>query len=93
MLSSLQIDHLLDFSKINYYAQSPRTSKGNDVRKASSGKRSASFGSTMSLEGDVPLDVVTEEVVQTTVYGFQSIKSATRGEDAKIDIILDIGES
>ena len=47
----------------------------------------------MSLEGDVMLDVVTEEVVQTTVYGFQSIKSATRGEDAKIDIILDIGES
>ena len=67
------IDHLLDFSDINHFASSrgKRSAAPNDRLRVSAGSlQKSQIGGMMSLDVDVALDEITEEVVDAAVYSF-----------------------
>ena len=90
------VDHLLDFSKINHFSRN--TVDGIDVQQSrkrafSKASRTSQLGVTMSLDADVLLDAVTEEVVETAVYSYCASKDQQIILDRKVIVVLDIDRS
>ncbi|KAK4977424.1 hypothetical protein LTR66_010712 [Elasticomyces elasticus] len=77
------IDHLLDFAKINNFnsksARSPKAGSASRNRRNINhtlGSRDASLkGGMISLDVDVDLAIVTEEVIETVFAGYDYLKS------------------
>lgn len=90
------IDHLLDFSKVNFYPNPDRSRKINRKNHGRIGSRvdqRAQIGGTLSLVADVALDQITEEVVEATVYSFCSSKDKQLVLDRRVSMIIDIDQS
>ncbi|KAI5365441.1 Putative signal transduction response regulator, receiver domain, histidine kinase/HSP90-like ATPase [Septoria linicola] len=86
------IDHLLDFSKINHHAKSsvPRMIDGQGRKMSANASKRSRMGGLMSLDVDVALDQVTEEVVETAVYSFCCSRDAETVLRRRVAVILDI---
>ncbi|KAI6778373.1 uncharacterized protein J7T54_000491 [Emericellopsis cladophorae] len=71
------IDHLLDYSKVNSFAEENEQSSGNGSRPRHKGVESAGFGKK-SLYRHVRLDALVEEVSESVYAGFsfQSMSAA-----------------
>lgn len=87
------IDHLLDFSDINHFVsrQNKRSTgqKPNERQRVSGGSMQRSqMGGMMSLDVDVALDQVTEEVTEAAVYSYYCSKPV--GANDHVTTILDI---
>ncbi|GAB7362459.1 hypothetical protein MBLNU230_g2781t1 [Neophaeotheca triangularis] len=83
------IDHLLDFSKINYYAQRD-AAKASDPAKRTSKKGKVKLNGMMALDSDVALDNLTEEIIETAVYSFCCSRDKGVLEARNVTVILDI---
>ena len=87
------VDHLLDFSKINYHAKNKALMKeGSKSRRRISGsaERMSQLGGMMSEDVDIALDEVTEEVVETAVYSFCCSRDKQTILDRKVAVVFDI---
>ncbi|KJX98408.1 sensor histidine kinase/response regulator like protein [Zymoseptoria brevis] len=85
------IEHLLDFSKINHQARSGvavTDSRGSRISSAAG--RRPQIGGMMTLDADVALDHITEEVVETAVYSFCCSRDPEFVLKRKVAVILDI---
>ena len=88
------MNNLLDFSKINYYGKTTQKNLQNDTgarqNQLTSASQTSSLGSMMSLDTEVSLEVVTEEVIDTAFYSFCCSKEREAILDRKVAIILDM---
>ncbi|KAK5121862.1 hypothetical protein LTR85_004433 [Meristemomyces frigidus] len=87
------VDHLLDFSKINYHAKAKlqmKESPHNRSRMSANAERMSQLGGMMSQDADVALDEVTEEVVETAVYSFCCSRDKETILNRKVAVIFDI---
>lgn len=85
------VNNLLDFSKINYYGRATEKRLKIDRQKQlSTASTTPSLGSMMALDSEVSLDVVTEEIMDSTFYSFCCSKERQKVLDRSIAIILDI---
>ncbi|KAK4899213.1 hypothetical protein LTR27_003444 [Elasticomyces elasticus] len=88
------VEHLLDYKKMNHV---PKTKSSTEDAKLSplkrptlSDTRKSSMGARMSLESQVSLDEVTEEVVSSAVYSFCCARSKENILNRRVAVILDI---
>lgn len=85
----------LDFSKINPSAEkellTPEGAKSHRSKSLNAGRLSQ-LG-MLSMEADVALDIVTEEVVESAVYSFCCSRDKQVILDRKVAVILDIDRS
>jgi signal transduction histidine kinase/CheY-like chemotaxis protein len=88
------VDHLLDYSKVNHLAKA-RSSLGDGNRKriSSTTSRMSQLGGLMSLDTEVCLDEITEEVVETAVYSFCCSRDKQFILNRKVAVILDVDRS
>ncbi|KAK5134838.1 hypothetical protein LTR08_006070 [Meristemomyces frigidus] len=90
------VDHLLDFSKINYHAKSKVLVKDglkSRGRMSGSAERMSQLGGMMSDDADVALDEITEEVVETAVYSFCCSREKQSILDRKVAVVFDIDQA
>ncbi|TKA78586.1 hypothetical protein B0A55_03872 [Friedmanniomyces simplex] len=87
------VEHLLDHSKINATTQASRGEK----QQRSSRKRlsrdedaKSSMGGLMSVESEVSLDAITEEVVEAAVYSYCCTKGKESILERRVTVILDV---
>lgn len=66
------VDHLLDYSKANNLAQMKQTVGGSGLGMAGSlaNAKISQAGGMLSIDTEVPLDEITEQAIETTVYSF-----------------------
>lgn len=86
------IDHLLDFSKINHHAsrRAPTMIDGQGRKMSMNAAKRSRMGGLMSLDVDVALDQITEEVVETAVYSFCCSRDTETVLNRKVAVVLDI---
>lgn len=86
------VDHLLEFSKINVLTK--HTGSGTRSRSKTlpgpSAEQKNSDGESSSLDADVSLDVVTEEVVESAVYSFCCSKDQRTLSERNVTVSMDI---
>jgi len=86
------VDHLLEFSRINvltkHSGSRPQSSKGLRTTKSADDKNSD--GEASSLDTDVSLDVITEEVIESAVYSFCCSKDQRTLIDRNVTVSMDI---
>ena len=89
------VDHLLDYSKINFFSKNKhkRTDNSQIRQRASSPGRSSQLGGMMSLDTDISLDEITEEVVETAVYSYCRSTDKHAILNRNVTFILDIDRS
>lgn len=89
------VDHLLDYSKINFFSKTKggRSNSSQVRQRTLSAGRTSQLGGMMSLDIDISLDEVTEEVVDTAVYSFCCSKNKQEILDRKVTFILEIDRS
>ncbi|KAG9845830.1 hypothetical protein KCU63_g10386, partial [Aureobasidium melanogenum] len=86
------VDHLLEFSKINVLTKhtgSGMRSKPKHLPQ-SSAEHKNNDGQLSSLDADVSLDVLTEEVVESTVYSFCCSKDQRTLSERNVTVSMDI---
>ncbi|KAH0044106.1 hypothetical protein KCU78_g477, partial [Aureobasidium melanogenum] len=86
------VDHLLEFSKINVLTKhtgSGMRSKPKHLPQSSAEHKNSDVESS-SLDADVSLDVLTEEVVESTVYSFCCSKDQRTLSDRNVTVSMDI---
>ncbi|KAL1306269.1 hypothetical protein AAFC00_004357 [Neodothiora populina] len=91
------VDHLLDFSKINFFAKrtlvaADPAQKGRRSLSARVNKR-RSLGGMISVDADVALDQITEEVIETAVYSYCCSKDQRVLSARNLTVIVDIDRS
>lgn len=92
------VDHLLDFSKINSFATKQTRILTDPDRKHRRGfgtkmKKKDSLGGLISVDADVALDKITEEVIETGVYSYCCSKDERTLSARKITTVIDIDRS
>lgn len=86
------VDHLLEFSKINVltkHTSSGMRSNSKNLPQSSAESRN-SDGESSSLDADVSLDVITEEVVESAVYSFCCSKDQRTLSERNVTVSMDI---
>ena len=83
------VDHLLEFAKINHYAK-PKAALNDRRRGSPSDTRTSPLGAPMSLDDNVALDQITEEVVDTAVYSYCCAQERQAVLDRRVAVIVDI---
>ncbi|KAI5223639.1 hypothetical protein AUEXF2481DRAFT_3856 [Aureobasidium subglaciale EXF-2481] len=86
------VDHLLEFSRINVLTKHTGSKTRADPRHlyATPGSGNGSDGDVSSLEADVPLDTVTEEVVESAVYSFCCSKDQRTLSERNVTVSINI---
>ncbi|KAI5206741.1 hypothetical protein E4T39_02259, partial [Aureobasidium subglaciale] len=86
------VDHLLEFSRINVLTKHTGSkARANPVQLASaSGNGTVAGAEVSSLEADVPLDAVTEEVVESAVYSFCCSKDQRTLSERNVTVSINI---
>ena len=90
------VNHLLDFLKINIFTKTQHRGDIEDDRRdqlVNIADNSSTVGSEMTLNADVSLDVVTEEIVQTVFYSFCWSKDPKVILEGNVGLVLDIDRS
>ncbi|KAI5247531.1 hypothetical protein E4T43_02035 [Aureobasidium subglaciale] len=86
------VDHLLEFSRINVLTKHTSSTTRADPRQlyAAPGSGNGSDGDVSSLEADVPLDAMTEEVVESAVYSFCCSKDQRTLSERNVTVSINI---
>ncbi|KAK5713071.1 hypothetical protein LTR15_011432 [Elasticomyces elasticus] len=88
------VEHLLDYKKMNHVTKTKNPTEDAKLsplkRPTLSDTRKSSMGAMMSLESQVSLDEVTEEVVSSAVYSFCCARSKENILNRRVTVILDI---
>ena len=89
------VNHLLDYSKINFFSNSkgPQTYSTNAGPRPLPDANSFNPVGTLSLDANVSLDRITEEVVETAVYSFCYSRDKTAILSRNVEFILEIDRS
>ncbi|KEQ73096.1 hypothetical protein M436DRAFT_47688 [Aureobasidium namibiae CBS 147.97] len=81
------VDHLLEFSRINVLTK--HTGSNSRLPQTSAGKQNGG-GEASTLDADISLDVVTEEVVESAVYSFCCSKDQRTLNERNVTVSVDI---
>lgn len=86
------VDHLLEFSKINVLTKHTGSKARTSSKNATSGSpgKTTSDEETSTLDADVSLDVVTEEVVESAVYSFCCSKDQRTLNERNVTVSMNI---
>ncbi|KAG9630537.1 hypothetical protein KCV04_g10205, partial [Aureobasidium melanogenum] len=86
------VDHLLEFSKINVLTKHTGSGMRSNPKHLlqSSAEHKNNDGQLSSLDADVSLDVLTEEVVESTVYSFCCSKDQRTLSERNVTVSMDI---
>ncbi|CAD0108390.1 unnamed protein product [Aureobasidium uvarum] len=86
------VDHLLEFSRINVLTKHTGSRMRTSLKdmSASSADKRSSDNEASSLDADIALDVVTEEVVESAVYSFCCSKDQRTLSERNVTVSMDI---
>lgn len=89
------IDHLLDFSKINFFARNKELNpmRGQRYPAGNAQQDDVRILATAPQENDVALDRITEDVIETAVYSYCCSRDQRLHLDRRVSVILDLDRS
>ncbi|KAI4722828.1 hypothetical protein E4T48_01026 [Aureobasidium sp. EXF-10727] len=86
------VDHLLEFSRINVLTKHTGLKMRSNLKdlSATSADKKSSDNEASSLDADIALDVVTEEVVESAVYSFCCSRDQRTLSERNVTVSMDI---
>ncbi|KAI4724829.1 hypothetical protein E4T49_07421 [Aureobasidium sp. EXF-10728] len=86
------VDHLLEFSRINVLTKHTGSKMRSNLKdlSATSADKKSSDNEASSLDADIALDVVTEEVVESAVYSFCCSRDQRTLSERNVTVSMDI---